>query len=372
LERLEYLESVDVETPAIAGAIDQVDVNFNVTERPSGNLLFGVGYGQDTGILVNASINQNNFLGTGNQFSLMFNNSEANTIYSLFYNNPYYTINGISRGFRLFYRRTDPGQVNAADYTTDGQGAYVLFGFPLNEFDFLRVGLGYEGLKINTTASTPIEIRDYLTANGDDYQYWKLETSWARDRRNRTVFADRGSLNRIAVNAAMPGSDQEYYKLDFRHTSYFPLTKSLTFSLNGEVGYGDGYSNTEGLPFYENYYAGGLRSVRGYKTNTLGPRYSNGQPSGGSLKTVGSAELIFPVPLIRESKSVRLSAFFDAGNVFASTSDFAVGDLRYSTGVAAQWLSPLGPLAFSLGAALNAKDGDEKEAFQFSIGLPLF
>lgn len=372
LERLEFLESVDVETPAVPGTTDQVDVNYSVVERASGNLLFGVGYGQDSGILINASLNQNNFLGTGNQFSILFNNSDVNTIYSITYNNPYYTLSGISRGFRLYYEETDPSAANAADYTSDMRGALVNFGFPLNEFDTFRVGFGYEGVKIRTNTDTPVEILSDLQANGDEFNNIKMELGWARDRRNRTVFADRGTLNRISGEFALPGGDEEYYKLAYRHTSYFPITNSLTFSLIGDVAYGDGYGDTSSLPFYENYYAGGLRTVRGYKTNTLGPKYSDGEPAGGSLKTVGSAELIFPAPFTQDSKNVRLAAFFDTGNVFTSADDFDIGELRYSAGITALWLSPLGPLAVSVGAPLNAKSGDKKENFQFSFGVPLF
>jgi outer membrane protein insertion porin family len=349
-----------------------VDVNFSVTERASGNLLFGVGYGQDSGILLNLSLNQNNFLGTGNQFSVVFNNSTVNTNYSLYYNNPYYTPSGISRGFRLYYQRTDPGQANAANYTADTQGAQISFGFPLNEFDTLLISPGYQGVTINTNSKTPLEIFAYLAANGDNYNNFLLQSSWSRDRRNRTVLADRGTLNRVQLEIAMPGGDQEYYKLDYRLATYYPLTKNLTFAFLGQLAYGDGYGKTKDLPFYENFFAGGLRTVRGYKTNTLGPRYINGEASGGSFRTVANAEVIFPVPFMEESNNVRLAAFVDAGNVYSSLQDFDAGQLRYSAGVTGLWLSPFGPFVVSLAAPLNAQSGDKREPFQFSFGVPLF
>lgn len=371
LQRLRYIESVDVETPAVPGTTDQVDLNFTVTERPSGNFIFGVGYGQDAGLLLNASLNQSNFLGTGNQLSFAFNNSDVNTIYSIYYNNPYYTMDGISRGFNLFYRQRDAAEANTAEYVTDTYGAQINYGFPLNEFDVLRAGLGFEGIKLKVTDSSPTEIFDFIDKNGDEYQNFKLESSWSSDSRNRVIFANRGSLNRIAAEMTIPGSDLEYYKLNYQHSSYFPLTQSLTFSLGGELGYGDGYGHSDSLPFFENYFAGGLSTVRGFKANTLGPRFSNGEPSGGSLKLIGSAQLILPVPFLPEQASnLRVAAFFDAGNVFASPSDFDIGELRYSTGLSTMWLSPLGPLTLSVAAPLNAKDEDETQTFQFSFGVP--
>ena len=370
LERLTYLESVDLETPAVPGTTDQVDINYTVAERPSGNFIFGVGYGQDAGVLFNASLNQNNFLGTGNQLSLIFNNSQADTNYDITYNNPYFTADGISRGFRLYYRQRDAAQYNVASYLADDYGAKVNFGIPLNEFDVLNVGIAYTDTQIKTTTSTPLEILAYLAVNGNEYQDFPLEASWVRDTRNRVIFADRGSFNRLLGEITVPGSDLEYYKLGYKHTSYFPLSRSLTLSLGGELGYGDGYAGTDGLPFFENFYAGGLRTVRGYKSNTLGPKYPDGEPSGGSFKVVGNAEVNFPVPFLRDSNNMRLATFVDVGNVFATFGDFDAGQLRYSTGVAVWWISPLGPLVLSLAAPLNSKSGDQTENFQFSFGVP--
>ncbi|MCB1776298.1 MAG: outer membrane protein assembly factor BamA [Candidatus Competibacteraceae bacterium] len=370
LQRLDYLESVNAETSAVPGANDQVDVNYTLVERPSGSLLFGIGYGQESGLLLNASVTQNNFLGTGNQMSLVLNNSDIGSNYSLAYNNPYYTIDGVSRGFRLYYQDIDAAQVNTADYVLNNYGGQVSFGFPLNEFDTLLILPGYDHVKIDTTESTPVEITDYIRQNGDTFDNFKLDASWARDSRNRTVFPTSGALNQISAEFAVPGSDAEYYKLSYRGIVYYPLTRWMTWTLGGEIGYGDGYGDTDGLPFFENFYAGGLRSVRGYKTNTLGPRYSNDEPSGGAFKTIASTQIILPVPFMEKSENVRVAAFFDAGNVFTTTSDFDAGELRYSTGIAGLWLSPLGPIVLSVAAPLNDKSGDETEAFQFSFGVP--
>jgi outer membrane protein insertion porin family len=370
LQRLEYLESVNVETPAVPGTNDQVDVNYTVVERPSGSLMFGVGYGQDSGVMLNASITQNNFLGTGNQLGLVLNNSTSGQNYSLTYNDPYYTPDGVSRGFKVYYREIDSAQVNAADYYLNSYGAQVSYGFPLNEFDTLRLSPGYENLWIGVNTGTPIEILEYVAQNGDTYNEFKLDASWARDSRDRILFPTSGSLNQIIAELAIPGSDAQFYKLGYRGIGYLPLARWLTWSVGADIGYGDGYSNTNGLPFFENFYAGGLRSVRGYKTNTLGPRYSDNEPRGGAFKTVASTQLILPVPFMEKSENVRVAAFFDIGNVFATVSDFDANALRYSVGMSGLWISPLGPIVLSVAAPLNDQPGDETEVFQFSFGVP--
>ncbi len=371
LQRLDYLESVNLETPAVPGASDEVDANFTVVERPSGSLMFGIGYGQESGLLLNASVIQNNFLGTGNQLGVVLNRSDSGENYSVSYNNPYFTPDGVSLGFKVFYQNIDSAELNTADYVRNAAGALVNFGFPLNEFDTLRLSPGYQHIWIDTTDSTPVEILQYLNENGDTYDQITLDASWARDSRNRTIFPTSGSLNQIVGQLALPGSTAEFYKLGWRSVSYFPLASWLTWSVGGEIGYGDGYGNSDGLPFFENYYAGGLRTVRGWKSNTLGPRYSNDEPSGGAFKTVASTQFLLPAPFLDKSESVRLAAFFDIGNVFTTPSDFDANELRYSVGLAGYWISPLGPIVLSVAAPLNDKSGDETEVFQFSFGVPL-
>lgn len=371
LERLRYLESVDVETPAVPGTVDQVNINFDVVERPSGNLIFGAGFGQEAGLLLNASLNQDNFLGTGNTFNFIFNNSRTNTNYTIAFNNPYYTLDGISRGFRLYYRERDADEANTADYVVDGFGGELNYGFPINEFDVIRAGVGVERIDINTTDDTPTEILDFLDENGDQFSNARIELGWARDSRNRAIFPDEGSLNRVGLEATVPGSDLEYYKIDFRYLGFFDLGRFLTVSLGSEVGYGDGYAGTDDLPFFENYLAGGISTIRGYKSNTLGPRYeSTDDPQGGSVKIIGNVEAILPVPFLENANTVRLFTFIDGGNVFSSTSDVTADDLRFSAGFGGRWLSPLGPLAVSIAVPLNKEGDDETEAFQFSFGIP--
>ncbi|PCH85981.1 MAG: outer membrane protein assembly factor BamA [Piscirickettsiaceae bacterium] len=373
LSRLGHFEDVDVETPAVPGTTDQVDVKYTVTEKSSGNILAGAGFSQSQGIVLNASISQNNFLGTGKRVSASFNNSAVNTIYSLGYTNPYYTIDGVSRGFNLSYRTTDADEANTAAYTTDSVNLGVNFGFPLNESDKIGLGVDLEVTEIDL-GFTPLEINrpfngqiaNFVLDNGESYTNLKVSAVWGTDNRNRAVFATRGGSKRLSAIITVPGSDLEFYKLSYNQKQYIPITRHTTLFLNGEIGYGDSYGDAESLPFFENYFAGGKGSVRGFTDNTLGPRDIFNDPIGGSVKLVGNAEFIFPVPFAADTKTVRLSAFVDAGNVYDNEID--LGEIRYSVGVSAKWLSPFGALSFSLATPLNEEENDELQTFQFSFG----
>jgi len=368
LQRLGYFEDVNVETPSVPGTTDQIDVNYSVTETSSGSITAGLGYSQSSGLLFNASVSQDNFLGSGKRVSFAFNNSDINTVYSFSYTNPYYTIDGISRGFGSYYRETDADEANLSDYTTDSFGANVSFGIPITEYERIYLNTEYENIELKPTIASPSEVFDFIERHGDSYDNIKLTGSWSHDTRNKAIFADRGGLMRIALETAIPGSGLEYYKLNYRQQQFVPLTRNLTLSLNGELGYGEGFGDHEQLPFFENFFAGGVRSVRGFEDNTLGPLDSNGNPIGGSFRVVGNAELIFPVPFFEDAKSFRLSAFFDIGNVFEDFEDFDADELRYSVGLAGLWLSPMGPLSISLGYPINDEADDEVQNFQFTIG----
>jgi len=369
LQRLGFFEDVNVETPAVPGTTDQVDVNYSVTETSSGNITAGAGYSQTSGILFNASVSQDNFLGSGKRVSFAFNNSKVTTVYNFYYTDPYYTINGISRGFGLFYKKTDADQANISSYTTDTYGANVNYGIPINEFDTIRVSPEFENLKLKETSESPNEVIDFIDQHGNDYNTVKLTGSWAHDTRNKALFADDGGLQSLSVETAVPGSGLQYYKLGYDQRRYVPLTKDLTLSMHAQLGYGDGYGDYDNLPFFENYFAGGVRSVRGFEDNTLGPKDSKGNPIGGSVQVVGGAEILFPIPFVEGTKSFRLGTFFDIGNVYSDVSNFDATELRYSVGVSSLWISPLGPLAISLGFPLNAKSGDNVQNFQFTVGF---
>ncbi|MGX2041241.1 outer membrane protein assembly factor BamA [Methylocaldum sp. MU1018] len=373
LERLGYFQDVNVETPAVAGTTDQIDVNYNVTEKPSGNLMAGVGFSQAQGIIFNASVTQDNVFGTGKRINLTFNNSSVNTIYRLGYFNPYTTLDGISSGFDLSYRNTDAAQMYIARYNTDVASAGVNLGIPLNEFDSLRFNLDFEHTKLDGSSRSSQEILNFIEENGNKYNTLTLSAGWAHDTLNRAIFPTKGGAQRLSLLASMPVSDLNYYKASYKLQHYFPIAKDLTFMMEGEIAYGDGYGDTGKLPFFENYFAGGPQSVRGFQPNTLGPRtknnsrgYGGNDPFGGSSKLVGTAELFFPVPFMQDSKNLRLGTFLDAGNVFDGTYD--LGELRYSAGLSARWLSPFGALAFSVAQPLNASGRDEIQNFQFSFG----
>ncbi len=373
LERLGYFQEVNVETPAVAGTTDQIDVNYNVVEKPSGNLMAGVGFSQAQGIIFNASVTQDNVFGTGKRINLTFNNSSVNTIYRLGYFNPYTTLDGISSGFDLSYRNTDAAQMNIARYNTDVAAAGANLGIPLNEFDSLRFNLDFEHTKLDATSRSSQEILDFIEENGEKYNTLTLAVGWAHDTLNRAIFPTKGGAQRLSVLASVPVSDLNYYKASYKLQHYFPIAKDLTFMVEGEIAYGDGYGDTRDLPFFEHYFAGGPQSVRGFQPNTLGPRTrANNQglggndPFGGSSKLVGTAELFFPVPFMQDSKNLRLGTFIDAGNVFDGTYD--LGEIRYSAGLSARWLSPFGALAFSVAQPINARGRDEIQNFQFSFG----
>ena len=372
LQRLGYFDDVGVETPAVPGRDDQVDINVNLNERPSGTLMAGVGYSQTDGLLVNASISQSNFFGTGKSVSATVNNSAVNTVYNFSYTNPYYTLDGVSRGFNISYRKTDAGQANVADYTADVKGASVFYGIPLNEYDTANLSIGVENTQLHTTNFTPTEYIKYIQDNGSRFDILKLSLGWTHDTRNRAIFADQGGLLKLSAESSAPGSGLEYYKLSMRGLKYFPLGGDFTFQIKGEVDQGGSFGDTTSLPFFEHYYAGGASSVRGYKGNSLGPLDSLGSPRGGAFKVTDNAELIFPVPFTDSNKSVRLSAFIDGGNVFEDASSFDAGQLRYSAGLTAIWLTPIAPLTFSYSWPLNAEPTDRTERFQFTLGTFFF
>ncbi len=368
LERLGYFENVNVETHRVSNTDDQVDVNYTVVERPSGNLMAGVGYGQTQGIVFNTSITQDNFLGSGKRVGLTFNNSDINTVYRFSYFNPYTTIDGISRGFDIFYRTTDAEEANLSRYTTDAYGTTLKYGLPVSEFDYLSFGAAIDHTLLKATEYSAQEVFDFIDANGDIYDAYRLTASFRHDTRNRTLFPDKGTLQSISIDVTMPFSSLTYYKISYRHQWLYPLRKDYIFLLKGQLGYGAGYGENEYLPFFENYTAGGPRTVRGFRENTLGPLDTNDLALGGNLKVVGNAELIVPIPFVENVRSVRLSVFIDAGNVYGIDEDFDTSELRYSTGISMMWLSPLGILSFSYAKPLKQMEGDETRRFQFTIG----
>ena len=365
LQRLGYFEEVNIETPPVVGSPDEIDVNYTVVEKPSGNLLAGFGFSQAQGLVFNASISQDNIFGSGKRVTFNLNNSDVTTHYSFGFQNPYFTPDGVSLGYNLGYRKTDAEEANISSYSTDVANVGVNFGIPLNEYDRIRFNMDFKNTTLNTSSSSSQEIRNFINEEGDNYNTLSLATGWTHDTLNRAIFPTNGGQQRLSALATVPGSDLQYFKLSYKHQQYFPLAKDLTLRLQGEAAYGDGYGSTEDLPFFEHYFAGGVKSVRGYEDNTIGPRDSNDDPFGGSSKVIGNVELFFPVPFLKETKSVRMGAFFDAGTV---SDGFDVSNMRYSAGISGAWLSPFGALSVSVALPLNAGDDDEEQSFQFSFG----
>lgn len=399
LERLGYFKEVSVETKEVPGTGDQLDVIYTVEEQPSGSIGASVGYAQGYGLVLGANLQENNFLGTGDKVGVGINRSTYQTNLQFSYTDPYFNADGVSAGFNVFYRATDYGEYNLANYTTDSYGTGLNFGYPLSETASLGFGVNYENLTIDLGAYTSQEIENFVTTSGDQYDLFSLNLNAVKSTLNRGVFATRGYSHRLSLDVAVPGSDAEYYKASYSGQYYQPITDSLTLRLRSDLGYADGFGDTLRLPFFKNFYAGGFGSVRGYKRNTLGPRDTPAQicndftdpdvnpdcelidvsepdPFGGNILVEFGAEIIFPLPFIKDQRSVQSSIFYDAGNVFDTECgatqvncfepDF--GELRYATGVAATWLSGFGPITISLGKALNDSPEDKTEFFQFSLG----
>jgi outer membrane protein insertion porin family len=371
LEKLSFIQGVNVETPAVPGTPDQVDVNYTVQERDAfGSLNFGVGYGDSQGLLFNASVSQDNFLGTGQRYSVELNNSKVSTVYSLNVVNPYYTMDGVSRTLNFFYRTTDAGQASLSYYAADSYGAGIGFGIPIAEFDTVRVGADYEHTLLKNVDASSQQIQEFVADNGDTFEAYKLNASWTRDSRNRFLFPSSGQLITLGAEVALPAGSLQFYKLNYRHKAFFPLSESVTLTGGGELSYGHSYGDLSGnLPPFERYYAGGARTVRGFRASNLGPKDEFDNPVGGNARIVGNLELILPGPFGENSNSIRLGAFLDAGNVYDTDSEKVdLGELRYATGLSLYWMTPVGAMTFTLATALNAKPEDNTEGFQFNLG----
>ena len=368
LDRLGFFESVEVETPAVPGASDQVDVDFTVVERPSGNLWLSAGYSDSQGTVFDISVTEENIFGTGNRLRASFNTSTVSRDISVSWYDPYWTIDGVSQNIEVYNRRKDASDANLADYDLDQIGAGVTLGIPISELVRVSVGLNAEQTDFIVSESASREVLEFRDENGEEYFTLLVTGAWAQDSRNSRFLPTRGSLSRLSAEVTVPGSDLTYYKLFARHQRLLPLSEAVVLVLDGEVGYGDGFGGTSELPLTENFFAGGLRSVRGFSANTLGPRDEFGEPLGGNLKIVGTAEVILPLPFATDSRTFRVTGFLDAGNVYGPDESFDLGELRYSTGIAAIWLSPIGPLTMSVARALRTREGDSTDGFQLTFG----
>lgn len=373
LQRLGIFEDVNVETPAVPGTQDQVDVNVAVKERSTGSLMFGVGYSDADKFTVNASITESNVFGTGKELNASFDNSRSTTNFSVRYVDPFYTPDGVSRGFNVFRSKVDAAAANTAAYNTDTVGAGVFFGIPLSEENSVHLGADIENVSIETSTTSANVAQQFVAEHGTSNTLVRTTVGWSRDTLDSRLMPTRGSTQSISGEASVPGSDIEYYKAVYQQGRYWPIGDELSFRVKGEIGYGDGYGKTGTLPFYKHFYAGGSSSVRGYQSRSLGPLDpTTGDPMGGDKRIVGNMELFFPMPGASQdtSKSMRLSLFVDTGMAYGTGQKYDLNELRYSYGMAFNWFSPVGPLSFSYANPFRNRSGDELERFQFTLGVP--
>ena len=369
LQRLPFMQSVSIATPRVPGSDDQVDLEVTVQEGPSGSFSAGVGFGTEGTISGNLAFSQENLFGTGESLQFSFDTSRITRQLTLRLVDPYFTESGISRTISGFIRRTDTGNTQSQSrFLSSTGGGSVSFGVPLSEFSTFRVGVGYERTEIGRTDETPIDINEFLDENGEDFDNFDITLGFTYDTRNRTVFATSGAVNRFSLDVSVPGSDLDFFKLGYDLEYFRPITDRYTFSTTVRLDGGTGFDDIDVLPFFERFFAGGVRTVRGYETGSLGPLDSNGNSSGGDFRAVGTVEVIFPPPFVETPGATRLSLFTDFGNVFPDIRDFELEELRGSYGIAFVWLSPVGPLTFSIAEPYNEDDEDELDPFQFTIG----
>ena len=394
IQRLPFIETVNVDTTPVPGSDNQVDLKVSVVEKLAGSFNIGAGFSQTQGLLFNIGLTQENLFGTGKRLSVNVNTDRANTVYSAAFTDPYYTLDGISRTLSVSFRDRDASEELINNFQTNSGDINISYGVPLSEFNTLSLGYGYSHIKITPSSLNPsTDVVKFIADNDGKtaYNSLTLNTSFSHDTRNRTIFANAGTQHVLSANLTVPGSDLEYYKLTYLNNTYFKVTSATTLLLRTNLAYGDGYGKTSGLPFFERYFAGGIRTVRGYESNSLGPRdlvetfvgsgvfERTGATIGGNMRVTAGADYIFPIPFVEKPpSSVRLSAFLDIGNVFLqgvpthnSTEEdtgFQIDQLRSSYGVSLVWISPIGPLRFSYAQTINDKADDDLRAFQFSIG----
>ncbi|WP_434456375.1 outer membrane protein assembly factor BamA [Stutzerimonas urumqiensis] len=396
LERLGFFKEVNVETPPVPGTDDQIDVNYTVEEQPSGSITASIGFAQNAGLILGGAISQNNFLGTGNRVSLGLTRSEYQTRYNFGFVDPYWTEDGVSLGYNAFYRTTDYDELDydISSYAVDSMGAGMNIGYPISETSRLSFGLAIQQDSIDTGLYTVDEIFDFIEQEGDSYLNFKASAGWSESTLNRGVLATRGHSQSVVLESTIPGSDLSFYKLDYDAQLFVPISRTYTLRMHTQLGYGDSFGSTSSLPFYEHYYAGGFSSVRGFEDSSLGPRStpSDGTnpgtvkdpdqdplPYGGNVLVQGGLEVLFPMPFVKDQRSLRTSVFWDVGNVFdtncaaaaeakGNCSDIDFGDMASSVGVGLTWITALGPLSFSLAMPVVKPENSDPQVFQFSLG----
>ena len=393
IDRLGFFESVTIDTPAVPTAPDQVDVNVTVKERATGNIQLGAGYSSTEGLVITAGLAQQNLFGSGNALSLEINTSKANRVIAIAHTDPYVTTEGISRSVEVFERKSDLAELGLSSVGYSTRGAGLVYGVPFTEFDRVYFGLRWENTEIDLTPFSPLRYIEYVQQFGESSDALALTVGWSRDNRDNLLVPQRGTYHRAFAEVGLPALDLQYYRASYQYQRFWPLFARMTLGLNTEVGYGDGYQG-DPYPFFKNFYAGGIGSVRGYEGGSLGPRDLAGNPLGGNRRFNLSLEALVPLP--GADRTLRALAFVDMGqvwgqnvlcpdgsnpNLFANVAQcptvglpiyenqrIDLGDLRYSIGLGIAWISPLGPLKLSYAYPVNDKPGDRLQRFQFQIG----
>ena len=424
MQRLTYFETVEVETPAVPGTDDQVDVIVTVSERPAGSFTVGLGYSQVQGLIASLSIQQDNFLGSGKRLGLGISHSSIISSLNITYDNPYWSDDGVSRGFYMRYQEFDQGAANISTFTSSEWAVGVNFGVPITEVDYLRSGMGYRDSQLNIGQFACLEEdeetgvcidfglrprigdplsfsldhdgNNVLSASEREFSVWDWTASWTHDSRNHFLNPSRGSAQSLVLETSLPGSSREYYKLTYRGAKYWPVWAGLVFSVRGNIGYGDSYDDYDdtsladplgtgeiisgecdptdvmfldtGLPFYEHFYSGGVRDLRGYDDNTLGPKDAFCRAVGGDFKVAAGMELAFPTPFVGNKAGTRIALFVDTGYVYENIDAFDAEKLRGSFGLSVTWEAPIGPIVISYAFPFNDQPGDRTEDLQFSFG----
>jgi outer membrane protein insertion porin family len=414
LERLGFFKEVNVETIPVPGTEDQVDIEFTVEEESTSSIGGSIGY-SDFGMNLGLNLSDNNYLGSGNRFNLAINKSVYQEAYNISFFDPYFTMDGVSRGYSLYYRVTDYGEYNVANYLTNSMGGGVQFGYPISDTTRIGLNLNFDNTDIDPGSLPSREIADFLASEGTVFDVFKAQAVWSKMTLNRGMFPTYGSSTDVMLQVTIPGSDLTYFKTDIKQKFYRPLGfANLVFGFDGELGYIGTYGDTKKTPFFENFYSGGPRSIRGFESNTLGPRVTPApcyefdaktgecpliidtdfdgipdsiaqnpygyqqvrDPIGGNLLVEGSLQLIFKLPMVEDQRSMRSAFFVDFGNVFSTDCQSyqlncyepSIDELKYSIGVGVTWITGFGPMSFSFSQPFNDGIYDRTEEFQFTIG----
>ena len=401
LQRLPYIEAVEVNNVPVPGVPDMVDIDFDLQYRMPGQFSGGVGFSESQGLMLNGSIVHTNFLGTGNRVALEAVSGKYQKLYSLSHTDPYRSMDGVSRTVSLNFRDITQFTSAASDFSTTSGGLTVDYGYPITEFQRVSFGLSYQRSELLASRSSTQQAQDWVLNNGNPFiedsgngfvffgtkfDTVEMIAGWSFDSRNRALFANRGTRQNIILTVAVPGSDVEYFQARYNFTKYIPIFGRWVGRINAELGLSQAMGDTTAAPPFKQFYGGGPSSVRGFKESYLGPRDSFGNPYGGNALVASQVELIIPLPQ-KWSSQARASLFYDTGNVFNTGEvDFTdklgapveykpdIDELRASVGIGVQWLAPLGLFRFSYAYPLNEYRGndrfygDEVERFQFSIG----